>query len=256
MPLPLVGPLLLAAASASSGPAAVDPFLVQYAETRGFQAGRPTAVQLTPDGRAALFLRSGPRSRVQSLLETDLATGETRERVAPAEDAVRASGRGEDDLRPEERAQLERARISARGVVRFELSRDGRRVAFVLGGRLRVLDRETGAVRELAGAERALDPRFSPDGRSVAWVKDRDLWIHDLASGRARRLTRARGPAVTNGLAEFVAQEEMDRDEGYWWSPDGRTIAYAEVDESAVELRTLCDAAAPEIGRASCRERV
>src|SRR6266540_624776 len=52
MPLPLAGPLLFAAVSAATWPAAMDPFLVQYAETRGFQAGRPTAVQLTPDERA------------------------------------------------------------------------------------------------------------------------------------------------------------------------------------------------------------
>ncbi|GAO05494.1 dipeptidyl peptidase 8 [Anaeromyxobacter sp. PSR-1] len=70
-------------------------------------------------------------------------------------------------------------------------------------------------------------------------MKRGDLYVRAVPGGTERRLTRARGRDVTNGLAEFVAQEEMDRDEGYWWSPDGRRIAYAEVDESAVERRML-----------------
>ncbi len=60
-----------------------ESFLRLYAETRRFAAGRPTAARLAPDGQAVLFLRSGPRSPVQALFETDLSTGQTRQLVAP-----------------------------------------------------------------------------------------------------------------------------------------------------------------------------
>jgi dipeptidyl-peptidase-4 len=223
-------------------PAPDDPFLRQLAETRGFRAGRPTAIQLAPDGKAALFLRSGPRSRVQSLLETDLATGATRELVSPAALA------GAEAPTAAEAARLERQRITARGVTHFELSPDGSRIALPVGGRVLLLDRRSGALRPLAPAVGVLDPRFSPDGRALAYVKDRDLHVVDLATSRERRLTRARGAELTNGLAEFVAQEEMDRDEGYWWSPDSRRLAYAEVDTTPVEKWALCDPARPERG--------
>ncbi|MFY3745115.1 DPP IV N-terminal domain-containing protein [Anaeromyxobacter sp. Red801] len=235
----LLCPILLSAALAAEpapAPPPADPFLRQYAETRGFRAGRPTAVQLSPDGRAALFLRSGPRSRAQALLETDLATGATRR-------LVEADGAGA--LTPEEAARLERQRITGRGITHFVLSRDGAHVVYGLGGRLWLLDRAAGRAAPLPGSEGALDPRFSPDGRALAYVKRGDLYVRAVPGGTERRLTRARGRDVTNGLAEFVAQEEMDRDEGYWWSPDGRRIAYAEVDESAVERRMLCDPARP-----------
>lgn len=235
MPLPLLA-LLAAATPATMPGAALDPFLVQWAETRGFRAGRPTAVQLTPDGRAALFLRSGPRSRVQALYETDLATGATRELV-PAEAAP---------LSADEAARLERERIQARGLTHFRLSPDGARVLYALGGKLHLLERATGKDAVLVEAAGALDPRFSPDGKAIAFVRERDLHVLDVATGKARRLTRARTADVTNGLAEFVAQEEMGRDAGYWWSPDGRLLAYAEVDEGPVEKRALCDPARPE----------
>jgi len=236
--------LAVAAAPAVTAPepAPEDPFLRQLAETRAFRAGRPTAIQLTPGGEAALFLRSGPRSRVQSLLETDLATGATRELVSPA---ALASAQAPTAA---EAARLERQRITARGVTHFELSPDGAQVALPVGGRVLLLDRKTGALRPLAPAVDVLDPRFSPDGRALAYVKDRDLHVLDLASGRERRLTRARRADLTNGLAEFVAQEEMGRQEGYWWAPDARRLAYTEVDTAPVAKRALCDPARPERG--------
>lgn len=244
-------PLLCALALAASPPPAApeDPFLRQLAETRDFRAGRPAAVQLSPDGGAALFLRSGPRDRVQALLETDLATGETRV-LATAESLAGSAAAGTGPAAAEA-ARLERQRIVARGITHFVLSPDGARVLVPAGGRVFVLDRPSGAVRALAPAAAGLDPRFSPDGRAVAFVKDRDLHVLDLGSGRVRRLTRSRDPEVTNGLAEFVAQEEMGRHEGYWWSPDARRIAFAEVDTSPVEKLPVCDLARPERGCAA-----
>jgi dipeptidyl-peptidase-4 len=225
----------LAAAPAGS---ADEPFLRQYAETQGFRAGRPAAVSLSRDGRVAWFLRSGPRSRVMSLFETDLATGLTRELVSPAQLG------GASEPTAAEAARMERARSTARGITGYVTSPDGAVVAVVGAGRLLALGRGEGGLRPLA--EGVVDPRFAPDGRSIAYVKGRDLHVLQLRSGRERRLTRAIGPGVTNGLAEFVAQEEMRRPEGYWWSPDSTRLAFAEVDEAPVEVRTLCDPARPE----------
>ncbi|HEY0715641.1 MAG TPA: DPP IV N-terminal domain-containing protein, partial [Polyangia bacterium] len=91
-----------------------------------------------------------------------------------------------------------------------------------------------------------LDPRFSPNGKLAAFVRDNDLFVVDLESGRERRLTRGGRDTLTNGLSEFVAQEEMDRDEGYFWSPDSRFIAYTEVDQSELPRFTIADPAHPE----------
>mmetsp|Transcript_23986 Transcript_23986/g.52242 ORF Transcript_23986/g.52242 Transcript_23986/m.52242 type:complete len:413 (-) Transcript_23986:10-1248(-) len=82
----------------------------------------------------------------------------------------------------------------------------------------------------------ALDPHLSPDGESVAFVRDSELYILGLGKDAvATRLTyNARGQGKTNGLADFVAQEEMSHYHGYWWSPDSKLIAFEHVDESHI----------------------
>lgn len=224
-----------------------DSFLRDYAETRRFMAGRPASAELSPDGSAVLFLRSGPRSEVQALFETDLRTGQTRQLLDPEELLAGAA----QSLTAEERAQLERQRVSARGFTRFELSRDGSRVVLGLSGTLCLVERTTGAARTLRTGPAPLDARLSPDGERLAYVCQHDLRVLDLASGEERRVTTGGSEDVTHGLAEFVAQEEMSRFAGYWWSPDGRFIAFEEVDQRPVDKLALVDPMCPERGAAA-----
>ncbi|HKQ57725.1 MAG TPA: DPP IV N-terminal domain-containing protein, partial [Candidatus Eisenbacteria bacterium] len=223
--------------------APADSFLSQLAATSRFRRGRPTAIKVTPDGRSVLFLRSGPRSFVQDLYEYDVARRE--ERVLLTSESIL---KGADErLTAEELARRERQRETARGIASFRLSHDGRRILVPLSGRLFVIERATGAVRELKGGSGfPLDPRFSRDGSQVACVRDQNLFVIDLASGAERRLTGGGGGTVSYGEAEFVAQEEMDRNEGYWWSPDGRTIACQRTDVAGVEVLSIPDPAHPE----------
>ena len=89
-----------------------------------------------------------------------------------------------------------------------------------LSGRLFVVDRTAGTWKELRSSAGAADAaRFSPDGEHVSCVRDGDLWVTDVESGQERPLTHHEGPDVTYGLAEFAAQEEMDRFDGARWSP-------------------------------------
>ncbi len=81
-------------------------------------------------------------------------------------------------------------------------------------------------------------------------MRDGDLWVIDVAKGKQRQLTkRPTGAArehITHGLAEFVAQEEMGRMEGFWWSPDGKLLAYQRTDTSKLERMHLADPGNPE----------
>jgi len=225
-------------------------FLEQFAETYRFRLGRPGQIRITPKGDAILFLRSQPRSFVNDLWTYDPATGEEKI-LLTAESILRGQ---EEELSAEELARRERMRMTSRGIATFQLSRDGERILVPLADRLFVIERSSGKALELPHEGGfPTDPRFSPSGKQVSVVRDGDLWLIDLeakqANGRRaaqRRLTTRSGPHVTNGVAEFVAQEEMGRFAGYWWSPDGSLIVYQEVDTSGVETAYIADSMRPQ----------
>jgi dipeptidyl-peptidase-4 len=236
--LALLGP----AVSSATPPS--DPFLEQYAKTRRFLAGRPVGAQATPDGRTVLFLRSAEDSPVQSLHAFDVESGKTRELLT----AETLLGGSKQVLSDEERAALERMRISARGFTSFQLSQDGKKVLVGLSGSLYVVELASGTSKKLKAGPAPFDPRFSPDGHHVAYVRDNDVFAVDLRTNRERRITRGGSDLVTHGLAEFVAQEEMGRFSGFWWSPDSKTIAFAEADSRPLERLSIVDPLHPEAG--------
>jgi dipeptidyl-peptidase-4 len=235
-----------AAGVAADAPPAtlIDPhpgFIEQSTATQNFSLGTPRSYQIVPGG-AVLFLRSEPRSRVQELYVQEPGGAE---RVLMQ--AEKLLGGGDENLSPEEKAHRERQRNSARGIAGFQVSEDGSLVLVPLSDRLFVVDRKTGAAREMApGAAFPLEAHFSPDAKSIACVRNGDLHVIDVAAATDRTLTTGATATLTRGTPEFVADEEMGRHEGYWWSPDGEQIAYQETDTSKVETFHIADAMHPE----------
>jgi dipeptidyl-peptidase-4 len=221
-----------------------EAFLRQYAETYRFSLGRPRSATVTPDGSAVLFLRSPPRSFVQSLYEFDCNTG--KERVLLTAEQV--LGGGEETFSEEEKARRERQRLAARGIASYDLSKDGGKILVPLSGKLFVVDRNSGKSREIKSSSSGypIDPTFSPDASLLACVRDGEVLVTNLESGDERKITTGAGGTITNGTAEFVAQEEMSRHHGYWWSPDNKFIAYQQTDTAGVETFHIADPAKPE----------
>ncbi len=94
-----------------------------------------------------------------------------------------------------------------------------------------------GNVRRLTStAATEIDPKVSETGRYLSFLRDHNLFVMDAAAAKERALTSDGGGTLSWGAAEFVAQEELDRRTGYWWSPDDRYIAVARVDESPVAV--------------------
>ncbi|MDA8020613.1 MAG: S9 family peptidase [Thermoanaerobaculia bacterium] len=217
-------------------------FLTDYAETDRFRLGFPASIEMTPEGDAIFFLRSGPRSRVRSLYHYDPATG-TEQRLLSAEEILDGK---DEELTAEEIARRERMRVSARGFASYGLSRDGKHILAPLSGQLFVIDwrsRRHEALPVEGGVP--VDPRLSPDGRHVAYSAEGDLWVVPVGGCAPRRITQKEGEHVSYGVPEFAAQEEMDRDQGYWWSPDSRRIAFQRNDDSELPVFYIADPSDP-----------
>jgi dipeptidyl-peptidase 4 len=217
-------------------------FPAQWGRTRRLSLGIPRDFTISDGGDLVAFLRTRSGSDPCSCLWLlDVMTGAERLLVDPAQvDVV-------DEAPPaEERARRERAREASTGIVRYSSDLALRRVVFDLGGRVFRVDTRSGAVLALPVREPAADPRLDPGGGTVAYVSGGSLRVIGADGSGDRALLEPENSEVAYGLAEFVAAEEMGRQEGYWWSPDGARLAVARVDASPVQRWFIADPASPD----------
>ncbi|MGV9005219.1 MAG: S9 family peptidase [Brevundimonas sp.] len=190
-------------------------------------------VSLSPDGDLVAFLRSRTDDvDVLDLWAAPTAGGEPF-KLIDARALVPEAG----ELSEAEKARRERMRISQRGVVEYSWDEQGRYILAPLEGDVFLASRTDGTVRRLTqspGDE--IDAKVSPKGSYVSYVRDQNLYVNDLTTGTETAVTDDGASLITWATAEFIAQEEMDRDTGYWWSPDERYIALQRTDESGVDI--------------------
>ncbi|MFN3862085.1 MAG: alpha/beta fold hydrolase [Roseateles sp.] len=233
---------LLAAACVTSAAAQPAALSLERLTADPPLAGRlPRQAEISPGGQWISYLQpSQADSEVLELWAQPAAGGAPRKLVSAAD----LLGGAEQQLTEAEKMALERQRISQRGITGYQwCGGDDAALLFPLSGEL-YLVRLTASGPQAqklalpAGAPK-LEPRCAPDGKTLAYVQGGNLFTLALAGGaRPRQLTQDGSDAVSWGLAEFIAAEELSRQRGYWWSPDGRALLALRVDESGVGLKT------------------
>jgi dipeptidyl-peptidase-4 len=191
--------------------------------------------QISPDGRYVAYLRGGDRNKDRLDLWAYDIQAKKHELLVDSSQLVPQ----ERALSAEEEARRERQRTSSlSGILEYQFSPDSQSILVPLGGDLyvyRLRTKPADAVRRITqSASFETDARFSPRGRYVSFVRDQNLVVYDLTTGKERAITSEGSGLVSFGVAEFIAQEEMARTTGYWWSPDEKRIAFTRVDESPV----------------------
>ncbi|MEL6789781.1 MAG: S9 family peptidase [Pseudomonadota bacterium] len=200
--------------------------------------------KISPNGRLVTVLRGRADNASQlDLWAYDSETGEDRMLVSSTDLTGGASA-----LSEEEKNRRERQRIYASGIISYQWDKQGTRILFPLGGDIFVYNLTTDdALRTTATDTFETDAKFSPQGRYVSYVRDDEVYVFDLDKEKEKRITKGASATVRNGVSEFVAQEELDRFTGYWWSPNDDLIAYTKIDESPVPIAERVDINADEI---------
>jgi dipeptidyl-peptidase-4 len=225
---------LLAAAALAAPAAARDLTLERLFQSPSLAGPVPRQPKLSPDGRLVTVLRNRADEKDRyDLWAIDAATGQARMLV----DSKKVGTGGE--ISEDEKMRRERARIAGtKGITAYEWAPDGKSILVPIDGDLYLATLD-GNVRRLTETQATeIDPKISQTGRYLSFLRDKNFYVMDAATGQERALTSDGGGTLSWGAAEFVAQEEMSRDTGYWWSPDDRWIAVARVDESPVKIVT------------------
>ena len=177
-------------------------------------ATAPGRVAFAPDGASLTYLWSERGDLVRDLWSMDCATGARR---------VLARGGAEAAVSAEDELRRERLRLRETGITDYAWAA-GAPVLLVVRG-------DQAWVDGVCAARGATGPQLTRDGRTLGFVRDGEVWVRALPDGSERLLTSGAEPGLTHGVADFVAQEEMERLEGFWLSPDGRWCAFQETDE-------------------------
>ena len=206
----------------------------------------PAQLALSPGGKYVTFLRGSDKdSDVLDLWGAKLPDGKP-ELLVSSDDLL---GGKTQKLTEQERMALERKRISKRGITGYLWCGDSA-VLFPFSGDLYFVELGGGRAPALQPSGKKvvrlthdddkpeLNPVCSKSGKKVAFVKDDAVVVMDTAS-KAQKIVTPKGSAVHHwGLPEFIAEEEMDRHEGMWWSPDEKSLLVFEVDERPVGVKT------------------
>jgi dipeptidyl-peptidase-4 len=225
----LASALLLAAASPAF---ASDIPLERVFSSPALSGPTPREARISPDGHYVTLLKNRPEDKERyDLWAIDTATGSERMLV----DSKKVGSGG--TISEEEKMRRERARIAGtKGITQYGWAPDSHSILMPIDGDL-FLATLDGNVRRLTNtAATEIDPKVSETGRYLSFLRDHNLYVMDAASGQEHPLTTDGGGTLSWGAAEFVAQEELGRDTGQWWSPGDRYIAVARVDESPVQI--------------------
>jgi dipeptidyl-peptidase 4 len=238
----------IVACAAATAPHAAELTIDRLFDAPALAGPSIIGLKLSPDGSRVTYLqgKSNDKGRLD-LWEYSVRDAQARLLV---DSDLLAPGR--ESLSDEELGRRERQRkASLSGILEYSFAPSGRALLFPLGGDLYYYDLAKSAAAALTRITHsqgfATDASVSPEGGYIAYVRDQNLYVYDLAKHSETALTSdGRGP-VKNGMAEFVAQEEMGRDTGYWWAPDDRHIAFARVDETPVHVTQRFEIAADNV---------
>jgi dipeptidyl-peptidase-4 len=205
-------------------------------------------LKISPDGARVTYSQGSPDDKDRLDLWEYRLADQQRQLLVDA----RVLAPHARPLSDEEKGRRERQRTAAlSGILEYVLVPSGKALIFPVEGNVYYhdLDRpgEAALVPITVGRGFATDVSVSPKGRYVGFIRDQNLIAYDLLEKREFPVTHDGAGPIKNGMAEFVAQEEMGRSSGYWWSPDENRVAFARVDESGVNLVNRLEIGAEDI---------
>jgi dipeptidyl-peptidase 4 len=226
--------LLVCTALAQSAPKKALTIDAIYAEG-GITGRAPENLEWSPDSAGFAFIQRDDSGDHGELWYVNAATGEKR--VLVSESKLTSLAPPVEKIKDER----EKERVTRYHVAAYKWSPDSKHLLFDSSGQLWLYSLQSGtAVQFTSSPEPASDPKFSPDGDRLAYLRGHNLYLRPISGKEERQLTRNdeedkdKAQNILNGEVDWVYAEELDVRSNYFWSPEGKDIVYLQMDESRV----------------------
>jgi len=202
----------------------------------GILGRAPEWFDWSPDGTKVSFIQREDNSDRGALYFLDVSTG--RRAVMISSEKLATLAPSTNTIKDErKREAAERYSITP-----YHWSPDSQKLLFNSQGQLWLYTLDTGtAVQVTSGSEPSEDPKFSPDGSRIAYIRKHNLYVRPLAGGNERALTKDGDDNLLNGEVDWVYREELYTSSNYFWSPDGKQIAFLQMNEKEVPAYPITD---------------
>jgi len=194
----------------------------------------------TPDGTQLSYLQregTGKEAKTE-LWAMDAGTGARRLLVA--------ADKLEAILPPESSNPKQATGLGRHALAEYQWAPDRKSILFQGPTTLEWFDLKSQVARTLVSGKTTIaDPKISPDGRYVSFVREHNLWLVSVVDGKERVITQGGSEQILKGQLDWVYPEELEIKTAYWWAPDASAIAYLEMDERKVARYPLVDFASP-----------
>jgi dipeptidyl-peptidase-4 len=231
-----------AAQSAAQPQEPPRPFTIDTIYSQRSLSGHLTrGIAWSPDSKQLSYFEDVAPGRAREgrteLWVMDVASGRTRVLV-PADKL--------ESLLPAEQAKTQATGLGRHAPPQYQWAPNGTALLFQGPTSLAWFDLKTQAPLTLvSGKEAIADPKISPDGRYVSFVRNHNLWLASVADAKERALTQGGSEEVRKGELDWVYPEELEITTASWWAPDSSAIAFLEMDERKVAKYPLVDFSSP-----------
>jgi dipeptidyl-peptidase-4 len=226
--LAVISGLLAPLWAQSSSP--VKPLTIEAIFAPGGLTGRgPENTEWSPDGTKLSFVQRDDEGEHGELWYVDTATGEKKVLLSAAKLASLAPDYNKV------KDERERERWTRYHVAAYLWAPDSKHLIFDSQGQLWLFDLASStAVQFTSAPDASVDPKFSPDGSHVSYVRKHNLYVRPSSGGEEKQLTKDTGDNLFNGDIDWVYAEELSVRSNYFWSPDSKQIVFLHMDETKV----------------------
>ncbi len=194
------------------------------------------SAEWSPDGTKLTYVQRDEKGENGELWYVDASTGEKKMLVSAAKLA---------SLDPDVnkvKNEREKERRTRYRVAAYLWAPDSKHLIFDSQGQLWLYDLGTEtAVQFTSAGDPSGDPKFSPDGAHVAYVRKHNLYVRPVSGKDEKALTKDTGENLFNGDIDWVYAEELGVRSNYFWSPDSKEIVFLHMDETKVPIYPITD---------------